>query len=104
MLHEDVTDELHRVERERLCKKLLTEEELESKKLMGGRLLVNPGKASDEPDVYVPFHLNDVLQPHQLGGIRFMLVLYLYLIRLVHIYCRNIYNGLFYKRNKEKEN
>ncbi|CAG9533747.1 unnamed protein product [Cercopithifilaria johnstoni] len=72
VLHEDVTDELHRVERERLCKKLLTEEELESKKLMGGRLLVNPGKASNEPDVYVPFHLNDVLQPHQLGGIRFM--------------------------------
>uniref|UniRef100_A0A2K6W2N0 Protein, SNF2 family n=2 Tax=Onchocerca TaxID=6281 RepID=A0A2K6W2N0_ONCVO len=72
VLHEDVTDELHRVERERLCKKLFTEEELESKKLMGGRLLVNPGKASDEPDVYVPFHLNDVLQPHQLGGIRFM--------------------------------
>uniref|UniRef100_A0A915PBJ3 Uncharacterized protein n=1 Tax=Setaria digitata TaxID=48799 RepID=A0A915PBJ3_9BILA len=72
VLHEDVTDELHRVERERLCKKLLTEEELESKKLMGGRLLVNPGKASEEPDVYVPFHLNDVLQPHQLGGIRFM--------------------------------
>ncbi|KAM3726005.1 Transcriptional regulator ATRX [Dirofilaria immitis] len=72
VLHEDMTDELHRVERERLCKKLLTEEELESKKLMGGRLLVNPGKASDEPDVYVPFHLNDVLQPHQLGGIRFM--------------------------------
>uniref|UniRef100_A0A158Q801 Helicase ARIP4 n=1 Tax=Elaeophora elaphi TaxID=1147741 RepID=A0A158Q801_9BILA len=70
--HEDVTDELHRAERERLCKKLLTEEELESKNLMGGRLLVNPGKASDEPDVYVPFHLNDVLQPHQLGGIRFM--------------------------------
>ncbi|MCP9265891.1 Helicase ARIP4 [Dirofilaria immitis] len=50
----------------------LYREELESKKLMGGRLLVNPGKASDEPDVYVPFHLNDVLQPHQLGGIRFM--------------------------------
>ncbi|VDN05329.1 unnamed protein product [Thelazia callipaeda] len=68
----DVTDELHRVERERLRKKMLTEEELESKNFMGGRLLVNPGKASDEPDVYVPFHLNDVLQPHQLGGIRFM--------------------------------
>ncbi|VDN88912.1 unnamed protein product [Brugia pahangi] len=72
VIHEDVTDELHRVERERLCKKLLTEEELESKNLMGGRLLVNPGKATDEADVYVPFHLNDVLQPHQLGGIRFM--------------------------------
>nr|CRZ23838.1 BMA-RAD-26 [Brugia malayi] len=72
VVHEDVTDELHRVERERLCKKLLTEEELESKNLMGGRLLVNPGKATDEADVYVPFHLNDVLQPHQLGGIRFM--------------------------------
>lgn len=71
-MHEDVTDELHRIERERLRKKRISEEELESKKLLGGRLLVNSGKTADEPDVYVPLHLNEILQPHQLGGIRFM--------------------------------
>ncbi|CAD6191933.1 unnamed protein product [Caenorhabditis auriculariae] len=37
-----------------------------------GRLLVNSGHPSEEPDFYVAPHLTHVLQPHQLGGVRFM--------------------------------
>ncbi|GMT24231.1 hypothetical protein PFISCL1PPCAC_15528, partial [Pristionchus fissidentatus] len=37
-----------------------------------GGLLVNPGHSSTEQDVFVAAHLTHILQPHQLGGIRFM--------------------------------
>ena len=38
-----------------------------------GHLLVNEGKTvADDPDVFVHKHLTFILQPHQLGGIRFM--------------------------------
>lgn len=37
-----------------------------------GRLLVNTGKPPGDPDVYVAEHLTDILQPHQLGGVKFM--------------------------------
>lgn len=37
-----------------------------------GRLLVNEGKPDGDPDVFVAAHLTHVLQPHQLGGVRFM--------------------------------
>ncbi|KHN71604.1 Helicase ARIP4 [Toxocara canis] len=71
LMQEDETERLHREERERLRKRRHSEE-LESTELLEGRLLVNAGKPPGDPDVYVPKHLTDVLQPHQLGGIRFM--------------------------------
>uniref|UniRef100_A0A1I7S3T7 Helicase ARIP4 n=2 Tax=Bursaphelenchus xylophilus TaxID=6326 RepID=A0A1I7S3T7_BURXY len=37
-----------------------------------GRLLVNEGKPAGDPDVFVAAHLTHILQPHQLGGVRFM--------------------------------
>jgi hypothetical protein len=37
-----------------------------------GLLLVNEGKPKGDPDVFVSKHLTTILQPHQLGGIRFM--------------------------------
>lgn len=37
-----------------------------------GLLLVNEGKPRCDPDVFVSPHLTSVLQPHQLGGVRFM--------------------------------
>ncbi|KAH7725566.1 SNF2-related [Aphelenchoides avenae] len=37
-----------------------------------GFLLVNAGKPQDDPDVFVADHLTNVLQPHQLGGVRFL--------------------------------
>lgn len=39
-----------------------------------GQLLVNEGKPKDDPEVFVSKYLTPILQPHQLGGIRFMLV------------------------------
>jgi hypothetical protein len=37
-----------------------------------GHLLVNAGKPPGDPEIFVAEHLADVLQPHQLGGVRFM--------------------------------
>ncbi|CAD5220456.1 unnamed protein product [Bursaphelenchus okinawaensis] len=37
-----------------------------------GLLLVNEGKPAGDPDVFVAAHLTKILQPHQLGGVRFM--------------------------------
>lgn len=37
-----------------------------------GRLLVNEGKPSEDRDIFVAAHLTNRLQPHQLGGVRFM--------------------------------
>uniref|UniRef100_F1KSK6 Helicase ARIP4 n=1 Tax=Ascaris suum TaxID=6253 RepID=F1KSK6_ASCSU len=70
-VEEDETERLHREERERVRRRRHSEE-LESTELLEGLLLVNAGKPPDDPDVYVPKHLTHVLQPHQLGGIRFM--------------------------------
>uniref|UniRef100_A0A914ZH15 Helicase ARIP4 n=1 Tax=Parascaris univalens TaxID=6257 RepID=A0A914ZH15_PARUN len=70
-VEEDETERLHREERERIRRRRHSRE-LESTELLEGLLLVNAGKPPDDPDVYVPKHLTHVLQPHQLGGIRFM--------------------------------
>uniref|UniRef100_A0A183CEG4 Helicase ATP-binding domain-containing protein n=1 Tax=Globodera pallida TaxID=36090 RepID=A0A183CEG4_GLOPA len=37
-----------------------------------GRLLVNAGKPDSDPEVFVTPHLTNVLQPHQIGGVKFM--------------------------------
>jgi hypothetical protein len=37
-----------------------------------GRLLINAGKPPTDPDVFVAEHLTQVLQPHQIGGVKFM--------------------------------
>ena len=39
-----------------------------------GKLLVNQGRPREDPDVFVAQHLAGVLQPHQIGGIRFLYV------------------------------
>lgn len=62
---------LQRQERRRLRKRRMSGD-LESTELCEGRLLVNAGKPPQDPNIYVPSHLTSVLQPHQLGGIRFM--------------------------------
>ncbi|KIH47294.1 protein, SNF2 family [Ancylostoma duodenale] len=62
----------HQIEKERM-KKRRNSQELEKVELTTtGRLLVNAGHGADDPDVHVAPHLNHVLQPHQLGGVRFM--------------------------------
>jgi hypothetical protein len=43
-----------------------------------GQLLVNQGKPVDDPDIFVLPHLTNILQPHQLGGVRFLSVSYIY--------------------------
>uniref|UniRef100_A0A0N5A7S1 Helicase ARIP4 n=1 Tax=Syphacia muris TaxID=451379 RepID=A0A0N5A7S1_9BILA len=70
-VREDDAEILQRQERRRLekCRKV---GDLESTELREGRLLINAGKPPTDPDVFVPEHLTTVLQPHQLGGIRFM--------------------------------
>ncbi|CAB3405703.1 unnamed protein product [Caenorhabditis bovis] len=52
--------------------KVRNEKDLESTEKLGGRLLVNAGHPPEDADVFVATHLTHVLQPHQLGGIRFM--------------------------------
>uniref|UniRef100_A0A914H054 Helicase C-terminal domain-containing protein n=1 Tax=Globodera rostochiensis TaxID=31243 RepID=A0A914H054_GLORO len=37
-----------------------------------GRLLVNAGKPDSDPEVFVTPHLTNILQPHQIGGVKFM--------------------------------
>lgn len=37
-----------------------------------GRILVNGGKPHNDPEIYVAHHLTNILQPHQLGGVKFM--------------------------------
>ena len=37
-----------------------------------GQLLVNEGHPPEDPDVFVSPALVHLLQPHQLGGVRFM--------------------------------
>ncbi|KAL3104153.1 hypothetical protein niasHS_002180 [Heterodera schachtii] len=37
-----------------------------------GRLLINAGKPDSDPEVFVAEHLTNVLQPHQIGGVKFM--------------------------------
>ncbi|CAI5449114.1 unnamed protein product [Caenorhabditis angaria] len=45
---------------------------LESTEKYCGRLLVNSGHPEEDSDIFVAPHLTHTLQPHQLGGIRFM--------------------------------
>uniref|UniRef100_A0A1I7U621 Helicase ARIP4 n=1 Tax=Caenorhabditis tropicalis TaxID=1561998 RepID=A0A1I7U621_9PELO len=61
----------HSVEARRM-KKLRSATDLESTEKKGGRLLVNAGHPEEDPDIFVINHLTHILQPHQLGGIRFM--------------------------------
>ncbi|EFO87302.1 CRE-RAD-26 protein [Caenorhabditis remanei] len=61
----------HSIEARRL-KKMRSAKDLESTEKKGGRLLVNAGHPEEDPDIFVIGHLTHVLQPHQLGGIRFM--------------------------------
>ncbi|EGT39315.1 hypothetical protein CAEBREN_01708 [Caenorhabditis brenneri] len=61
----------HNVEARRL-QKMRSAKDLESTEKKGGRLLVNAGHPEEDPDIFVIAHLTHVLQPHQLGGIRFM--------------------------------
>ncbi|ULT94097.1 hypothetical protein L3Y34_003517 [Caenorhabditis briggsae] len=61
----------HSVEARRL-QRMRSAKDLESTEKKGGRLLVNAGHPEEDPDIFVISHLTHVLQPHQLGGIRFM--------------------------------
>ncbi|CAO4378493.1 unnamed protein product [Caenorhabditis nigoni] len=61
----------HSVEARRL-QRMRSAKDLESTEKKGGRLLVNAGHPEEDPDIFVINHLTHVLQPHQLGGIRFM--------------------------------
>ncbi|VDK81206.1 unnamed protein product, partial [Cylicostephanus goldi] len=63
----------HQIEKERIRKRRNSRELEKIELTTTGRLLVNAGHGPGEPDVHVAPHLNHVLQPHQLGGIRFML-------------------------------
>jgi hypothetical protein len=38
-----------------------------------GRLLINTGKPKGDPDAFIAPHLTHTLQPHQIGGVKFML-------------------------------
>ncbi|CAJ0604005.1 unnamed protein product [Cylicocyclus nassatus] len=62
----------HQIEKERIRKRRNSRELEKIELTTAGRLLVNAGHGPGEPDVHVAPHLNHVLQPHQLGGIRFM--------------------------------
>uniref|UniRef100_A0A8R1HQ66 Helicase ATP-binding domain-containing protein n=1 Tax=Caenorhabditis japonica TaxID=281687 RepID=A0A8R1HQ66_CAEJA len=70
-LDADQMEAQHSVEAQRI-KKARSQKDLESTEKCGGRLLVNSGHPSEDPDVFVISHLTHVLQPHQLGGVRFM--------------------------------
>ncbi|KAK5979049.1 Helicase ARIP4 [Trichostrongylus colubriformis] len=62
----------HKMEKERM-KRRRNSHELEKIELtQTGRLLVNAGHGPDDPDVHVSPYLTHVLQPHQLGGVRFL--------------------------------
>ncbi|NP_001368704.1 Helicase ATP-binding domain-containing protein [Caenorhabditis elegans] len=67
----DQMDIQHNIEARRL-KKMRSAKDLESTEKKEGRLLVNAGHPEEDPDIFVISHLTHVLQPHQLGGIRFM--------------------------------
>lgn len=95
-------EEQQRIEQERLKKRRAGGDDIEQIDLAAGRLLVNRGLCfyifsfilciffkflieklilyclghpATDPDICVAPHLTHILQPHQLGGIRFMLVL-----------------------------
>ncbi|ETN85604.1 hypothetical protein NECAME_16723 [Necator americanus] len=71
-LDREKMEKQHQIEKERM-KKRRNSQELEKIELTTtGRLLVNAGHGFEDPDVHVASHLNHVLQPHQLGGVRFM--------------------------------
>jgi RAD54-like protein 2 len=36
------------------------------------KVLVNVGHSSEEPDIYLPQQIQDIIKPHQIGGIRFL--------------------------------
>ncbi|CAI2350626.1 unnamed protein product [Caenorhabditis sp. 36 PRJEB53466] len=67
----DQMEQQHSLEAKRL-KKVRSMKDLESTEKLGGRLLVNSGHPAGEADVFVIARLTHILQPHQLGGIRFM--------------------------------
>ncbi|PAV77817.1 hypothetical protein WR25_01372 [Diploscapter pachys] len=63
----------HNQERERLRKQKRRTEDIEDIKCTTeGRLLVNSGHPEGESDIFVASHLTNILQPHQLGGVRFL--------------------------------
>ncbi|KAJ1365486.1 SNF2 N-terminal domain [Parelaphostrongylus tenuis] len=71
-IDQEKMEKQHRIERQRM-KKRTTFHDLEKIELTTtGRLLVNAGHGPEDPDVHVCSHLTHILQPHQLGGVRFM--------------------------------
>nr|CDJ84646.1 SNF2-related and DNA RNA helicase domain containing protein [Haemonchus contortus] len=62
----------HKIEKERMRKRRNSHELEKIELTQTGRLLVNAGHSPEDPDVYVSPYLTHILQPHQLGGVRFM--------------------------------
>ncbi|WKY07024.1 hypothetical protein Q1695_006870 [Nippostrongylus brasiliensis] len=61
-----------KIEKERMRKRRNSHDLEKIELTQTGRLLVNAGHGADEPDVHVSAYLTHILQPHQLGGVRFM--------------------------------
>lgn len=59
-------------QRSRMQGKRRNSEDYDKQDLKEGRLLINAGKPDTDPDVYVAPHLTHVLQPHQIGGVKFL--------------------------------
>ncbi|VDM69803.1 unnamed protein product [Strongylus vulgaris] len=70
-LDREKMEKQHQIEKARIRRRR-NSRELEKFELTAGRLLVNAGHGPEDPDVHVAPHLNHILQPHQLGGIRFL--------------------------------
>ncbi|VDM59134.1 unnamed protein product [Angiostrongylus costaricensis] len=62
----------HRIEKQRMRKRRNFHDLEKIELTTTGRLLVNAGHGPEDPDVHVCPHLTHILQPHQLGGVRFM--------------------------------
>lgn len=65
-------EEAQAIERRRLKGKKYPHSEKDQILNREGGLLVNPGHASTEEDIFVAPHLTHILQPHQLNGVIFM--------------------------------
>uniref|UniRef100_A0A8L8KM09 Helicase ATP-binding domain-containing protein n=1 Tax=Heligmosomoides polygyrus TaxID=6339 RepID=A0A8L8KM09_HELPZ len=62
----------HKMEKERMRKRRNSHDLEKIELTQTGRLLVNAGHSPDDPDVHVSPYLTHILQPHQLGGVRFL--------------------------------